>query len=663
MKNGVQRLIDVLAALLLLSAASIILYRYSIPLGLLFSALTILYVVFYLARRSEGGLHFFRYSAGDISSVLGNILKAVDSPVLVVGSGDKIIWANKSFENLPEMASHVLLPSSSSFFGGAFTFARLEESYEAGQDTFEQRTETGFYRVRIVALKTKSKVYYATFWAEATTEFELQQALTDQNTMIAFIAVDNASELAQNGSENFRLTAARINLALTEWAKSMQAILLEYEDGNFLMLFSHDYLAAMEESKFSIIDEVSALSSGDNKLPLTISIGVSEDSGTLADKQASAQNALRNALQRGGAIAVIKTRDGYRSFGGKTKSVQRQTSIRSRICRDLLMEHIRTSSNVLVMGHRRPDFDSIASNVGIAKLVSFLGKPVNIVTDREEGNIANAFEMLKSLPEYETMFVDARRAMDLMTPDTLLVITDASNPPQFFSEDLYHSARRVIVIDHHTLDKHLGENVLTPTNIDPNASSASELVCEILELSIPDGLLQTEEAQLMMLGILLDTQFFARDTGSRTFRACSYLRTAGADPAKAKLQFKTDIEEYERMDRFDRSRYCFRDRFMIAYYDGEQDAGNMVAAAKCAERLVGIQGIVASFVLYDMDGGISLSARSDGTFNVVNIVSLLGGGGHFQSAGARLVKDGVPVQNMGLAREMLEEAIDNYLHQ
>lgn len=661
MKNGVQRLIDVLAALLLLGAASICLYRYSVPFGLLFSALTLLYVVFYLARRSEGGLHFFRYSTGDISSVLANILKAVDAPVLIVGSGDKVIWANKCFENLPEMASHVLLPSTDTFFKGAFTFAKLEESYEAGLNTFELHTETGFYRVRIIALKTKSKVYYATFWAEATKEVELQQALTDNNAMIAFIAVDNASELSQNGSENFRLTVAKINLALTEWAKSIQAILLEYEDGKFLMLFNHDSLARMEETKFSIIDEVSALSSDNNKLPLTISIGVSEDAGTLAEKQASAQNALRNALQRGGATAVIKTRDGYRSFGGKTKSVQRQTSIRSRICRDLLTEHIRTSSNVLVMGHRRPDFDSIASNVGIAKLVSFLGKPVHIVTDRDEGNIANAFEMLKNLPEYDTMFVDARRGMDLMTPDTLLVITDASNPPQFFSADLYQSARRVIVIDHHTLDAHLGENVLLPTNIDPNASSASELVCEILELSIPDGLLQAEEAQLMMLGILLDTQFFARDTGSRTFRACSYLRTAGADPAKAKLQFKTDLKEYECMDRFEQSRYQFRDKFMIAFYDGERDASNMVAAAKCAERLVGIRGVVASFVLYAQESGISLSARSDGTFNVVNIVSRLGGGGHFQSAGARLVKDGVPVQNMDLAREMLEDAIDGYL--
>jgi c-di-AMP phosphodiesterase-like protein len=314
------------------------------------------------------------------------------------------------------------------------------------------------------------------------------------------------------------------------------------------------------------------------------------------------------------------------------------------------------------MGHRRPDFDSIASNIGIAKLATYLGKTVNIVTDVGEVNIASAFNMLKSIPEYDTMFVDARRGMDLMTPYTLLIITDASNPSNFYAEDLYHSAQRVIVIDHHTLDKHLEENVLTPTNIDPNASSASELVCEILELSIPDGLLRAEEAQLMLIGILLDTQFFARDTGSRTFRACSYLRMAGADPAKAKLLFKTNLAEFDRIDRFEQMKYVFRDVFMISYYDGEADQNNMVAAAKSAERLVNIDGIVASFVLYTLDSGISLSARSDGTFNVVNIVSRLGGGGHFQSAGARLSKDGRPLNDMDEARKMLQEAIDDYLN-
>ena len=537
-----------------------------------------------------------------------------------------------------------------------FSYANLENHLHTG---FELETTDAFYRVRILEIHTKSKTYFAALCLDASEEFFLRRELKNNNAIIALIAVDNASELSQNANESFRLTSAKINLALTEWAKTIQAILLEYEDGKFLMLLDQRHLAMIEENKFSIIDEVSDLSSGESILPLTISIGVSDPMGSLSDKYASAMNALRMAFQKGGATAVVKVEDGYHSYGGKTKSVQKQTSIRSRICRDLLVDNIRTSSNILIMGHRRPDFDSIASNIGMAKLASYLGKPVHIVTDVNEVNIANAFGMLSEYPEYNTMFVDANRGIDLMTPYTLLIITDASNPKNFYSEDLYHSAQRVIVIDHHTLDQHLDENVLTPTNIDPNASSASELVCEILELALPDGHLRTEEAQLMMIGILLDTQFFSRDTGSRTFRACSYLRTAGADPAKAKLQFKTDLAEFEKIDLFERSKYRCHEQFMIAYHDGEPEPNNMVAAAKCAERLVGINQIVASFVLYTTDTGIGLSARSDGTFNVLSIVRELGGGGHFQSAGARLTDNGTPVKDMTRARAMLESAIEH----
>lgn len=657
MKNGVKNFLDVIVAFLVLICATVLIFQYTFLGGLALTTLTVLYVIFVLARMSGGRIHLFRYRSNAISTVLPNLIKSIDAPILIVGDNDKIIWANKCFENLSELSSHPTLPAPSKIFGGMFSYPNLKKYLTNG---FELETKDAFYRVRVMELQTKSKTYYAAFCLDATEEFMLRNELTNNNAIIALIAVDNASELSQNADESFRLTSAKINIALTEWAKSINAILLEYEDGKFLMLFDYLHLSQIEENKFSIIDEISDLSSGVYTLPLTISIGVSDSKGSFADKHASALNALRMAFQKGGATAVVKVEDGYHSYGGKTKSVQKQTSIRSRICRDLLIANIRTSSNVLIMGHRRPDFDSIASNIGMAKIVSYLGKTVHIVTDVDEVNIAKAFQMIRDFPEYETMFVDGRRGMDLITPYTLLIITDASNPKNFFSEDIYHSAQRVIVIDHHTLDQHLDENVLMPTNIDPNASSASELVCEILELAIPDGLLRAEEAQLMMLGILLDTQFFSRDTGSRTFRACSYLRSAGADPAKAKLVFKTNLSEFERIDLFENSRYRCRDQFMIAYHDGEPDPNNMVAAAKCAERLVSIDGIVASFVLYVLESGINLSARSDGTFNVLNVVRLLGGGGHFQSAGARLMQNGAPVKDMNTAREMLENAIAKY---
>ena len=661
MRDANQRLVDGLIAILLMVIAVIVMFYLSIPAGIVFSVLTVIYAALLYARTKGAHLHLFSYKTKEISTMIPNLLKSLDTPILIVEESNRIIWANKYFENLPEMSAHVLLPSSDTLLDGSFSYANLENEYLSDRPYYEINSDSGDFRVRVLCLNTKHKRYYAAVLYDISQELVLSKELHDSNVMIALASIDNASELAQNGNETFRLTSAKISVELTDWAKEFNGLITEFESGSFLLIFDHRYLDKMEEDRFNIIDRVTDLSAGVSSLPLTISIGVCEESGTISDKYLSAQNALRIAFQKGGAVSIVKTPDGYRSYGGKTKSVQKQTSIRSRVCSDLLINNIESSSNVLVMGHLRPDFDSIASNVGVSKIVSKLGKPVNIVTDITEGNISNAFEMLRGIAEYEEMFVDARKGMDLMTPDTLLIITDASNPVNFYSQDIYQNARRVIVIDHHTLDQHLKETVLQPYDIDPNASSASELVCEMLELLFPENILRPEEAQLMLTGILLDTQFFSRDTGSRTFRACAFLRNAGADSAQVKTLFKADISEFERTNRFIENKSVFRNSFMISYFDEDSDPQNMVSAAKAAEQLVNIQGIIASFVLYRTGEGISMSARSDGTFNVVNVVRPLGGGGHFQSAGAKLSQDGAPVMNMSVAINLVKEAITSYL--
>ena len=661
MRDANQRLIDGLIAVVLLVVSVIVIFYFSIPLGILFAALTIIYIALLIARTKGAHLHLFRYHTKEASTMIPNLMKSLDTPIIIVGDANKIIWANKYFENLPELSAHVLLPPSDTIMDGAFSYENLQTEYESDRPYFDLTVPSGEFRVRVLCLNTKHNKYFAAVLYDISKEKSLLSELHKSNVMIALAAIDNASELSQNGSESFRLTSAKISVELTDWAKEFNGLITEFESGSFLLVFDRRYLDQLEEDKFNIIDRVTDLSADTSNLPLTISIGICEEQGTVADKYLSAQNALRIAFQKGGAVAIVKTADGYRSYGGKTKSVQKQTNIRSRVCCDLLVSNIECSSNVLIMGHLRPDFDSIASNVGISKFVSKIGKPVHIVTDVTEGNIANAFDMLRDFPEYDEMFVDTRAGMNLMTPDTLLIITDASNPANFYSQDLYQNARRVFIIDHHTLDQKLTDTVLQPYDIDPNASSASELVCELLELAFPDNILRAEEAQLMLTGILLDTQFFSRDTGSRTFRACAFLRNAGADSSKVKTLFKSDINEFERTNLFLVHKSVFHNSFMISYYDGDTDPQNMVCAAKAAEQLVNIQGIVASFVLYKTEEGISVSARSDGTFNVVNVVRPLGGGGHFQSAGARIVVDGSPVMEMKDALAAVKSTIEDYL--
>ncbi len=434
----------------------------------------------------------------------------------------------------------------------------------------------------------------------------------------------------------------------------------------YVMYFENRFLKEMTGRKFDILDKVVEASLGESSVPITISIGVSAGNGTLNEKRESAQIALRSALQRGGALAVVRTEDGEDSYGGRTKAVQRQTKIRSRLCRDLLYDLLPKCSNVIIMGHLRPDFDSIASNIGIAKLVQSFGKEYCIVADRNDKNISNIIETISEFPEYDTVFVDAVYAQEMLSPDTLVIITDASNPELFAARGVYENASKVVVIDHHAIKETLGDQVLQPTNIDPTASSASELVCEILELSLSPNALRPEEAQILLAGILLDTQFFARDTGTRTYSACIFLKNAGAEAGKAKNLFKSDLKQFQRVSRIEQRMEVYRDKFAISFYVDNNDPENKVTASKAADRLIEIDGISASFVLYSLDNGINLSARSDGSVNVINIAKMLGGGGHFQSAGALIRENdgnglGNVVFDVTKAEDILKEAIDNYI--
>ena len=365
-------------------------------------------------------------------------------------------------------------------------------------------------------------------------------------------------------------------------------------------------------------------------------------------------------------MAVVRTENGEDSYGGKTKAVQRQTKIRSRLCRDLLIEEISKCSNVIIMGHLRPDFDSIASNIGISKLVQTYKKEFCIVADQNDKNVAKIIESISDFPEYKNVFVDAVYAQEKLTPETLVIITDASNPELFAARGVYENASKAVVIDHHAIKETLGAQVLQPSNIDPTASSASELVTEILELSMNPNMLRPEEAQILLAGILLDTQFFSRDTGTRTYSACIYLKNAGAEAVKAKMLFKSDMKQFRLVASIEQRMAVYRDIFAISSYIDSTDPENKVIASKAADRLVDIDGISASFVLYSLDDGINLSARSDGTINVINIAKMLGGGGHFQSAGAlirrRIGKDfGEPIHDLDTAMEILCEAIDDYI--
>ena len=601
-----------------------------------------------------------------ISQIIAGMVEQIDSPVVVVNESNKIVWSNDEFGELAEVAEHRPSYGLAKLFGGVLSYTNLMASYEQYNDFISVETDGFHYEVRVVELLYNDKKLYGAIWYRKDTEKRLKKELHDSLVRVAYIVIDNTNEVTQEVQENRRFGSAAVNQILNSWASDFNAILTEYERDKYVMQFENKYLQTMIDNRFDILDRVVQSSLEESTVPITISIGVSSAEGTLSEKRESAQQALRSALQRGGALAVVRTEDGEDSYGGKTKAVQRQTKIRSRLCRDLLVQQIPICSNVIIMGHLRPDFDSIASNIGIAKLVQQYNKEYCIVADRNDRNISKIIETISQFSEYDNVFVDAAYAQELLTPDTLVIITDASNPELFAARGVYENASKVVVIDHHAKIGSLGSQVLDPSNIDPTASSASELVCEILELSVKPNELHAEEAQILLAGILLDTQFFSRDTGTRTYSACIFLKNAGAEAGKAKNYFKSDMNQFRCISTIEQNMEVYREKFAISTYVENTNPENKVTASKAADRLVDVDGISASFVLYLLDNGMNLSARSDGTVNVINIAKMLGGGGHFQSAGALIRKRdgkvfGEPIYDLDEAIKILKEAIDEYI--
>lgn len=634
--------------------------------GFIALAGTVLYavLVFVLSRTGKFGksLEF----SGGYTSLISGMIEKIDSPVMVVNEANKIVWSNDEFDSLHEVSQKHISSGAGKLFEGKLSYSNLSTSYEEYTDFISIESEGSSYEIRVFPLEFNKQKLFGCIWYSRDNEKKLTKYIEDSAVRVAYIVIDNSNEVSQEIQENRRFGSATVNMLLTEWASGFDAILTEYDRDKYVMQFENRHLSTMINNKFDILDKVVEASLGESPIPITISIGVSLGNGSLNEKRESAQAALRSALQRGGALAVVKTENGEDSYGGRTKAVQRQTKIRSRLCRDLLCDHLPKCSNVIIMGHLRPDFDSIASNIGISKLVQSYNKEYCIVADRNDKNISKIIDSIADFSEYDSVFVDAVYAQELLTPDTLVIITDASNPELFAARDVYENASKVVVIDHHAIKEPLGDQVLQQSNIDPTASSASELVCEILELALNPSALRPEEAQVLMAGILLDTQFFSRDTGTRTYSACIFLKNAGAEAAKAKNLFKSDMKQFRLVNKILQNMEVFRDKFAISYFVDNVDPENKVTASKAADSLVDIDGISASFVLYSLDNGINLSARSDGTVNVINIAKMLGGGGHFQSAGA-LIREidengfGAIVYDVDKAETILKKAIDEYV--
>ncbi len=528
------------------------------------------------------------------------------------------------------------------------------------------------YELQSYPMRIDGEEYFFTVFRDVNGMLELKEKADRENPVVAYIALDNLQELTQFVRASYRETASRIEQIIADWVKGLNGMIREYDRDKYLAVFSEEMLEKCIADRFDILTKVMDVKIGDNTFPVSISMGVASIGGSMGDKERAAYAALEVALSRGGNQVALRRDVGgnLEYFGGTHKILESNSSINSRVSAGVLATKIRECGNVLVMGHANPDFDSVGACVGAARFATGVLQAkaeaeglspsaipsVHVVIDRKCDTFRTCFAHLSPLPEYAEMFIDREAGMNAVTSDTLLIIVDANNRYIFEAPDLPGSVQHIALIDHHRLVK---EPDFAPflNYIEPTKSSASEIIAEMLQQSEYADCLQKEEANLLLAGIMLDTNNFTRNAGAQTFEITHYLYSRGAHTSVTREFFNQDLEDMRIASAFDSTARIYRDVVAITWLntDREPSPEDRVAAAKAADSLLSLKGIEASFAMVLMGDTVAISGRSKGEINVQLILEKLQGGGHFDVAGAQ-------VKNATLqsAYELLKSAINEY---
>ncbi len=518
------------------------------------------------------------------------------------------------------------------------------------------------YGLRCYILRSRGKDYYFIVFNDVTDLEALRRTMYENEPVVAYIVIDSLQELAQYIRVSYRTAVNEIEAKLKEWAASFGGMLREYEREKYLLVFTRAALDRCVSGKFRILDTIRGIRLGDNSFPVTISIGVGAIDGSFEDKERAAGDALDVALQKGGDQAAVNDGKSVTTYGGRVNTMAGSTTVTSRVNSQHLCRLMKDAGNVLIMGHRAPDYDSIGSCVGLARLAISArgGDPsrIRVVVNREHINFRMCYDLLAGLPEYRSMFIGGDMAVDAVRTDTLLIMSDVNNIFNTEMPKLLKCVSNVVIIDHHRRQDQLYEFKPLMTYIRPGVSSACELVSEMLEFSPHHDRLLKEEANLMLAGMMLDTKNFTTGVGMQTFSAVHYLYERGAHANVVRRFFTETMATLFAASDIDSRTRTYREKIALTWLSVDRPATeeDNIAVAKAADKLMNIDGIEASFALLRAENTVAISARSHDKINVQIIMQKLGGGGHYDMAGARL-------QHVSLeeACRQLKAALDDYL--
>ena len=587
-------------------------------------------------KRRQGVLQYIDSVTGSVDTASKSTLINSPLPTLVFRPDTgEIIWSNESFLQLAGVREHLFemrLSEAVPDFQVQWLLSGKQESPE--------RVELNNHRFRVYGSLVRSRnrtgvqsLVATTYWVETTEADHLREVYEASRPVAAILMLDNYEDLMKACEDTQRSAVlAQIDEKLQTWANAGQGILLKTDRNHYLFLFEEQYFQHFVDEKFSILDTVRAIRVAENIHP-TLSIGIGKDSPSIPELYKNAKLSLEMALSRGGDQAVVRNQVDFAFYGGRTKATEKRTKVKSRVMANAFRELIADAGEVYIMGHSFADMDAVGAAAGICCAARKRGKQARIVIDREHTAAETLIARLDALPEYSGVFLTPAEAFLQMRADTLLVVVDTNRPDMVENPQLLESCNRVAVIDHHRRAATYIENAAFNFH-EPYASSASELVTELLQYLVEPTDLLREEAGALLAGIVLDTKHFTQRTGGRTFEAAAFLRRSGADTAEVQRLFQGDLKDM--VTKYDIIRRAEMYRSNIAVSVVEEPGVDRVAAAQAAADLLTLKGVQASFVIYAAEGAVLMSARSLGEINVQVILEALGGGGNSTTAGARI---------------------------
>ena len=639
-----------------LAAFVIVTIPFSWPVAVA-EALVSALVLYVGVRRNHMAQHSVRQYldrvSGGLDTARASNMLYMPLPMLVFDlyTGE-VLWGNDRFIGLTDLKDKLFEVTVADAVPGFDSHWLLEGRREAPEYVvWNHRTYRVFGALsRTDELKGDHSTLATTYWLDITEAEQMRQTLDMTRPAVAILMIDNYEDLMKACPESKRSALlAEIEGKLNDWCAGSGGLLLGYDRDRYLFVMEEKDFSTYAEKKFDVLDSVRTVESGG--VSATLSIGVGRDGDSFDGLFKNADLALEMALSRGGDQAVVKDRNNFEFYGGRSKTTEKRTKVKSRVMANALRELVQDARNVYVMGHKYADMDSLGAAAGICCISRKLGKKAQIVIDTENNAAHPVLRALQQMPEYAGVFVNGDTAFLHAQPDTLLVVVDTNRPDSVESEPLLESCTRVAVIDHHRRGSSYIDK-MTLNYHEPYASSASELVTELMQYLLEPSDILKCEAEALLAGVVLDTKNFTNRTGGRTFEAAAYLRRAGADTQDVQRMFQSDLDAMV-------TRYAIMRQAQIYHGDiavvAADEAYDRVTAAKAADELLTIRGIRASFVLYRKDDGVYMSARSLGEVNVQVILEALGGGGNSTTAGGQA--KGITVAE---AKEKLLAAIDQY---